>query len=362
MAGGVGSRFWPKSRNHFPKQFIDILGIGKSLLQLTYERFLKICPQENIFILANEVYAALIQEQLKGIDEANILLEPSRNNTAPCIAYAAYKIKKANPLANIVVAPSDHLILKEEEFLNKIGQALDYVASHEVLMTLGIQPTRPDTGYGYIKYQVSSTEYQVESTKYQDGGGVSKVTQFLEKPDLERAKLFVSSGDYLWNAGIFIWSAQAIVNAFKKYAPEIDTVFSKGESVYNTKGEAAFIGDHYSASPNISIDYAILEKADNVYTLPADIGWSDLGTWASLHAVAEKDEADNVVNAEKIYLNGVKDCIIHTPKRKAVVIKGLEDFIVVDDDEVLLIYPKKDEQEIKQVAGRIINQYGEDFG
>lgn len=349
MAGGVGSRFWPKSRNHFPKQFIDILGIGKSLLQLTYERFEKICPKENIYILSNQQYLWLIQEQLSGITVNNILLEPSRNNTAPCIAYASYKILKLNPEANIVVAPSDHLILKETEFLNKIAQALDYTAANDALLTLGISPTRPDTGYGYINFEKEGID------------GVHKVACFLEKPILEKALEYVASGDYLWNAGIFIWRAQSVQNAFEKYASEIHELFTKGSELYNTSGENHFIAENYSKSPNISIDYAILEKADNVYTIPADIGWSDLGTWASLHEVADKDSENNALSVDHLHLEDTNNCIIHLPKGKAAVIKGLEDFIVVDDGKVLLIFPKGSEQEIKPLAAKMAGSYGDEY-
>jgi mannose-1-phosphate guanylyltransferase len=349
MAGGVGSRFWPKSRNHFPKQFIDILGIGKSLLQLTYERFEKICPIENIYILSNQQYLGLIKEQLDGIVVNNILLEPSRNNTAPCIAYASYKILKQNPDANIVVAPSDHLILKETEFLNKITQALDYTATNDALVTLGISPTRPDTGYGYINFVKEGID------------GVHKVEKFLEKPILEKATAYLASGDYLWNAGIFIWRAQSIQKAFKKYASEIDVLFAKGNEVYNTSAETDFINENYPKSPNISIDYAILEKADNVYTIPADIGWSDLGTWASLHEVVEKDDENNALSVDHLHIEDTQNCIIHLPKGKAAVIKGLEDFIVVDDGKVLLIFPKGSEQEIKPLAAKMAASYGEEY-
>ncbi|TDE04690.1 mannose-1-phosphate guanylyltransferase [Flavobacterium hiemivividum] len=349
MAGGVGSRFWPKSRNQFPKQFIDILGIGQSLLQLTYERFLKICPAEHIFILSNQQYLDLIQQQLDGIAVANILLEPSRNNTAPCIAYASYKILKSNPDANIVVAPSDHLILKEGEFLDRISQALDYTASNDALLTLGINPSRPDTGYGYINFQKEGVD------------GVHQVARFMEKPVLERAKEYLASGDYLWNAGIFVWRAQSIIKAFERHASEIANLFVQGNEVYNTSAEAAFIKENYPKSPNISIDYAILEKADNVYTIPSDIGWSDLGTWASLHEVVEKDENNNALSVDHFHLENTNNCIIQLPKKKAAIIKGLEDFIVVDDGKVLLIYPKGSEQEIKTVAGKMVSSYGEEY-
>jgi len=352
MAGGVGSRFWPKSRNHFPKQFIDILGIGKSLLQLTYERFLTICPNEQIFILTNETYESLVAEQLPEVLKENILLEPSRNNTAPCIAYATYKISKLNPDANIVVAPSDHLILKEDIFLNKIAQALGFSSKNDALLTLGISPTRPDTGYGYIRYQESSIENQDVPSE------IKKVNAFMEKPALAKAEEYLLSGDYVWNAGIFIWSASSLKKAFEQHAPEIATIFESGLSFYNTPNEVKFIAEHYPSSPNISIDYAILEKADNVYTIPADIGWSDLGTWASLHAIGEKDADNNMVNLEKIHLKDTSNCIIHLPNDKAAVIRGLDNYIVVDDGEILLIYPKSDEQEIKQVAKDMVIQHG----
>ena len=355
MAGGVGSRFWPKSRNHFPKQFIDILGIGKSLLQLTYERFLKICPSEQIYVLTNEGYADLVAKQLPDVLKGNILLEPSRNNTAPCIAYAAYKIAATNPDANIVVAPSDHLILKEDVFLEKIKLALDFSAQNEALLTLGISPTRPDTGYGYIRYQDNGIG---DKEGFEE---VKKVDAFMEKPELAKAEEYLKSGDYVWNAGIFIWSAASVKKAFEKYSPEIAVLFESGLPVYNTDQEMEFIVKKYPTSPNISIDYAILEKADNVYTIPADIGWSDLGTWASLHVVGDKDEQNNMVNLDKVHLQDTANCIIHLPKNKAAVIRGLDNYIVVDDGEVLLIYPKTDEQEIKQVAKGMVERYGDKY-
>lgn len=349
LAGGVGSRFWPKSRHDFPKQFIDVLGIGKSLLQLTYERFINVCPKENIFILSNKQYQSLIRKQIPDLKEEQILLEPTRNNTAPCIAYASYKLLERNPNANIVVAPSDHLILNNQEFLIKIKQSLAFTASNDALLTLGIFPNRPDTGYGYIKF------------KKEEVKEIHPVISFMEKPLLEKARAFLLSGDYLWNAGIFIWSAKSICKAFEKYAPEIHLIFRNGKSVYNTSDEILFLNENYPASPCISIDYAILEKADNVFTLPAEIGWSDLGTWASLHSVAEKDENKNALNGGKIKLELTRNCIIDLPKGKSAVIKGLNDFIVVDDGKVLLIYPKSDEQEIKNTAKWMVENYGKEY-
>ncbi|WP_316796893.1 mannose-1-phosphate guanylyltransferase [Pedobacter agri] len=355
MAGGVGSRFWPKSRNHFPKQFIDILGTGESLLQLTYQRFLNICPIENILVLTNAGYADLVKTQLPEVLTENILLEPNRNNTAPCIAYATYKILQQNAEANIVVAPSDHLILKEAVFVDKINQALAFSANHDALLTIGISPTRPDTGYGYIKYQHASVATQDASSE------VKKVNAFMEKPVLAKAKEYLESGNYLWNAGIFIWKASSLQKAFEKYASEIDRIFKSGNSVYNTSEESAFILDQYPTSPNISIDYAILEKADNIYTIPADIGWSDLGTWASLHAIAEKDAQSNVYNEEHVHLTNTIGCMINLPKGKAAVIRGLDNYIVVDDEHVLLIYPKSEEQEIKGVAKEMVEMFGPQY-
>jgi mannose-1-phosphate guanylyltransferase len=342
MAGGIGSRFWPKSRNTYPKQFIDILGVGKSLLQLTYERFLKVCPAENIFVVTNTTYKDLIIIQLPDISSGNILCEPSRNNTAPCIAYAAFKILAKDPEACMVIAPSDHFILHEDIFVRDIKRALEIVTVENILLTLGISPTRPDTGYGYIKFDKI------------DGNGAHKVIQFTEKPVLEKAMEFVNSGDYVWNAGIFIWQANAILSAFETLSPEIYTLFKQGEAVYNTKDEQVFVDGYYPESPNISIDYAIMEKADNVYTIPVDFGWSDLGTWASLHQVADKNAGNkNVVAGGESQLEDTEDCIIHLPKDKLAVIRGLKDFIVVDDENVLLIYPKSAEQEIKKITEQL---------
>lgn len=345
MAGGIGSRFWPKSRNSFPKQFIDILGTGKSLLQLTYERFLNVCPAKNIYFLTNESYIDLIIEQIDEVSKSNIIGEPCRRNTAPCVAYAAFKIAAINPNANIVVAPSDHLILKEDVFVGNINKAIAFASENDALLTLGIQPTRPDTGYGYIKYLSSSDK-------------IKKVEQFLEKPSLDKAKVFLDSGDYVWNAGIFIWNVNAVLKAFKKSAPAIFSIFEKGNAQYNTAEEAAFIAEHYPLCEDISIDYALMEKADNVFTIPGDFGWSDLGTWASLHEVMEKDASGNSFSGNTAILTDTQNCLIQLPKEKIAVIKGLSDFIVVDDEKVLMIYPKNLEQEIKKVSADVVEKLG----
>ncbi|MFN0255844.1 mannose-1-phosphate guanylyltransferase [Pedobacter ureilyticus] len=354
MAGGVGSRFWPKSRNSFPKQFIDILGTGQSLLQITYARFLKICDAAQIYVLTNNNYVDLVLNQLS-LERGNIIVEPSRNNTAPCLAYANAKISKINPEANIVVAPSDHLILKEDEFLSKIEVALSYAEANDALITLGIKPTRPDTGYGYIKYE---NEQVIKTTERVDE--VKKVEAFVEKPQLEIAEEYLKNGDYLWNAGIFIWSARSFSRALEVHAPSIYELFNRGLASYGTEQEAEFINLNYPTAKNISIDFAVMEKATNIFTIPADIGWSDLGTWASLHEVTKKDN-DNSINSKNFILNNTKDCIVSVNNHKAVIIDGLENYIVVDDDEVLLIYPKAKEQEIKEVSSNFVNSFGSRF-
>ncbi|WP_210486305.1 mannose-1-phosphate guanylyltransferase [Rufibacter aurantiacus] len=349
MAGGVGSRFWPKSRNHFPKQFIDILGIGKSLLQLTYQRFLKLCPADNIFIVTNNQYVDIIKGQLPEVRHSNIINEPSRNNTAPCIAYASFKVSKLNPKANIVIAPSDHLILYEDVFINKLRQALIFSASNKVLITLGVKPTRPDTGYGYINYSKNSMQ------------GLHKVVRFTEKPALEKAEEFLSSGSYLWNAGVFIWRVSTFLNELEKHCPELYTLFAKGYDIYNTNHEEVFINRIYPQAPNTSIDYAVMEKADNIYTIPAEMGWSDLGTWASLYDVADKDETKNVLSGKKMHLQDTHDCVIQLPEDKLAVIRGLNNYIVVDDGSVLLIYPKDKEQDIKKISQEVNEAFGESY-
>ncbi|WP_316819942.1 mannose-1-phosphate guanylyltransferase [Pedobacter gandavensis] len=349
MAGGVGSRFWPKSRNHFPKQFLDILGTGKSLLQITYERFLKLCPPSHIFIVTNSQYRDLILTQLSGISPDQLICEPSRNNTAPCIAYASFKLAALDPEANLVVAPSDHFIQYEGIFVEKIQAALAYTDSHRALVTLGISPTRPDTGYGYIQY--------AEETEK----GIYKVEKFREKPNLSTAMKYLKEGNYLWNAGIFIWKARSIIQALKQHAGSIHDLFEAGNTYYNQPEEQDFIDQHYPKSPNISIDYAIMEQADNIYTIPADFGWSDLGTWASLHESADKDASGNVVSAKQINVKETKNSIIQINEHKLAVIRGLDNFIVVDDGNALLIYPKDQEQEIKEVVKTMAETYGNQY-
>ena len=339
MAGGIGSRFWPMSRTSFPKQFLDILGTGKTLLQQTYDRFLRLCPKENIFIVTNIDYQELVLKQLTGIDKENILLEPSRKNTAPCVAYASYKIAQKNPKAITVVAPSDHLILNENAFVDAINSCYQKAAGENCLMTLGITPTRPDTGYGYIQFRDSDTQEQDTHIK--------KVKTFTEKPDLEMAKSLLQSGDFLWNSGIFIWSVKSIIEAFEKYAPEIATTFSEGTASYYTPAETNFIKRAYVNCKNISIDYAVMEKAPNVYVRVSDFGWSDLGTWGSLYEHINQDPNNNAIVGKQVMMYDSKNCIVNVPKDKLVVLQGLDGYIVVESDNILLVCRKEDEQQIR---------------
>jgi mannose-1-phosphate guanylyltransferase len=349
MAGGIGSRFWPASRVDRPKQFLDILGTGKSLLRMTYERFLEVSLPEHIFVLTNANYKALVKEQIPEISENRILCEPSRNNTAPCIAWMAFKLHDIDPDANFVVAPSDHVILNEDAFIDNIKHALSFTAANDAIVTLGIYPTRPDTGYGYIHYERNSI------------GGVFKVFKFIEKPNLKTAQKFLESGEYAWNAGIFIWRAAELLKSFETHAPEIHTILKKGNGLYNTSKEQAFINENYPNCPSISVDYAVLEKARNVYTIPSDIGWSDLGTWNSLHSESRKDENGNVIQADKIMAEELNNTFVRMPSGKLLVVKGLDNFIVVDEEDVLLIWPKDKEQEIKGITDKLTESGEEKF-
>lgn len=353
MAGGIGSRFWPVSKSDHPKQFIDILGKGSSLIQQTFSRFEKICPTENILIVTNELYKQIILEQIPVIKEDQILCEPLRRNTAPCIAYANYKILQSNPEASIVVAPSDHIIQKEDEFTEVITAALKASEKNEWLITLGIKPSRPDTGYGYIQFD--------ESFTYKKDPRITKVKTFTEKPPLELAKTFLKSGDFLWNSGIFIWSLKSILKAFETYLPEVDSVFKEGMKIYNTPDEPVFIHQAYTMCKNISIDYGIMEKAGNVYVLAADFGWSDLGTWGSLFEQMKKDEDNNAITGKNVMTYDASDCIVHMPKDKLTVIQGLHDYIVVEEDGILLICSRKDEQKIRQFVSDVKSKKGEHY-
>lgn len=344
MAGGIGSRFWPMSRTNFPKQFHDVLGVGRTLLQMTVDRFENICSIENVYIVTNEIYLDLVKEQLPELKEEQILLEPSRKNTAPCIAYASYKIYAKNPDANIVVAPSDHIILKQNEFESSINLAIEQAKKDDLLITLGIKPSRPDTGYGYIQFCDANNSISSD---------IKKVKTFTEKPGLDMAKEFIESGDFYWNSGMFIWSAKSIINAFELNLPDVHSLFNGDFSKYNTKDESDFINEIYPQCKSISIDFGIMEKADNVLVLLADLGWSDLGTWGSLYDHIDLDKRNNAVVGDKVLTYDCKDNIIMMPDNKLVVVEGLMDYIVVESDNTLLICKKRSEQKIKQFVNDI---------
>ena len=350
MGGGIGSRFWPFSRESFPKQFLDFFGVGRSLLQMTVDRFAKVIPMENIYIVTNEIYSDLVKEQLPSLNDRQILLEPTRRNTAPCIAFAAYHIKKRNPNANIIVAPSDHLILKETEFLTSITKGLEFIKNNDALMTLGIKPSRPETAYGYIQ---RSDDMIREFTK---------VKSFTEKPNPELAKIFMESGEFFWNSGIFLWNVNVIMNAIQKYLPEISARFDLGADKFNTPEEQEFINAHYPYCPKISIDYGIMEKADNVYMQCVDFGWADLGTWGSLYDIASKDEQENAVLKSRAMLYECEDNIVALgDNTRLAVIQGLKGYIVAENGNVLLICKKDDETRIKQFMADTKLKYNDEF-
>ncbi|MDH7914587.1 mannose-1-phosphate guanylyltransferase [Winogradskyella sp. SYSU M77433] len=350
MAGGVGSRFWPVSTQDFPKQFHDMLGTGETLIQKTFNRLANLIPEENIFILTNERYNDLVFEQLPSVTKRQVVLEPAMRNTAPCILYAALKIQKENEDAVMIVAPSDHWIEDEQSFSDNVQVAFDFCESNDALMTLGIKPTFPNTGYGYIEYDKEAQD------------NIKPVNQFREKPDYETAKLFIDQGNFLWNAGIFMWSAKSVISAFKNNQPELFQLFENGISSYNTEAEDVFILENYPKAENISVDYAIMEKSKNVYVIPATFDWNDLGTWGSLYDKLDKDSSENAVVNSKTLLEDASGNMIRSKKGKVVVVDGLNDYIIVDKDEVLLIFPKQKEQDIKKVLQNVKDTFGESYG
>ncbi|MFT7613899.1 MAG: mannose-1-phosphate guanylyltransferase [Parvicellaceae bacterium] len=352
MAGGIGSRFWPMSKTSYPKQFHDVLGTGRTLIQMTFDRFKDICPDENILIVTNEMYKDLVMEQLPSITENQVLCEPSRRNTAPCIAYACYKINSMNAQANIIVAPSDHLILKEDVFTETINIAIGQAQANKSLVTLGIKPSRPDTGYGYIQFVDEAGTVSSDS---------KRVKTFTEKPQLELAKEFLNSGDFYWNSGIFIWTLPSILKAFEDYLPEVDKLFKEGTGKYNTPEEEAFIGEIYPICKNISIDYGIMEKAEQVYVVLSDFGWSDLGTWGSLYTHIDHDNEANAIVGNNVMMYDSSNNMVKMPEEKLVVIQGLDDYIVVESNNTLLICKKADEQKIKQFVTDIKTSKSDQF-
>ncbi|MGJ7030977.1 mannose-1-phosphate guanylyltransferase [Niabella hirudinis] len=342
MAGGIGSRFWPKSRTDYPKQFLDILNTGKTLIQSTFVRYNQVVPAENIFVVTSEEYRNIVAQQLPELPVENIVTEPFRKNTAPCIAYIAFKIQKKDPEAIMIAAPSDNLILEDDAFNETVENAFQFVESVNALVTLGIKPRTPNTGYGYIQHETNEA-----------APGIFKVKTFTEKPNLELAKVFVKSGDFLWNSGIFTWKVKNIIAAFEKYLPEIHEVFAAYQDQFNTPEEAKVIGDIYAQCSNISIDFGIMEKASNVYVIPASFTWSDLGTWKSAFENMSKDYFDNAVVGQDVMVYDTHNCMVHVPEGKLVVLQGLENFIVVDTDDVLLICKKDQEQEIKNYVADV---------
>jgi mannose-1-phosphate guanylyltransferase len=338
MAGGVGSRFWPMSRHHKPKQFLDILGTGETLIQSTFRRFKSICPEKNIFVVTSEDHRTTVSEQLK-ISPDRILSEPFRRNTAPCIAYGTFRIMSENPKAVIVVTPSDHVIVKEDDFCEVIKEGLEFARQNNALLTLGIKPDRPETGYGYIQAN--------EKRPVKGFSNMHKVKTFTEKPDIELAKVFLESGDFYWNSGIFIWNIESITAAFEKYLPDIHTAFEEGKDLFRTDKESSFIARTYTECTSISIDYGIMEKADNVYVICTDVGWSDLGTWSSLYNHSSLDPDGNAITGGTVFSYDASGNIINVPSGKIAVIQGLDDYIIVNSDDILLIVNKEDEQNIK---------------
>lgn len=350
MAGGIGSRFWPMSRANHPKQFLDILGTGKTMLQQTFERYNKMVPAENIFIVTAREYVSKVKEQLPEIPEANILAEPSRKNTAPCIAYVAFKLHQINPDALMIAAPADNLILDDQAFLETTVTALNFIDHINALVTIGIKPTHPNTGYGYIQHD------DLEAAP-----GIYKVKTFTEKPNLELAKTFIDSGDFLWNAGIFTWKVKNLINAFEQYLPEMHEVFVAERDNFNTPEEVAAVERIYPQCTNISIDFGIMEKAENVYVIPASFAWSDLGTWNSAWHNMEKDYFHNAVAGDQVMVFDTKNTMVHVPNNKLVLLQGMEDYIVVDTQDVLLICKRDKEQEIKDYLAEVKRNKGDKY-
>jgi mannose-1-phosphate guanylyltransferase len=356
MAGGVGSRFWPVSRAAFPKQFHDMLGTGQTLLEKTFSRLNTIVPSKNIYVLTNDRYLDITLEQLTDISREQVILEPVMRNTAPCILVAALKIKKQNPNAVMLVAPSDHWIEDEASFSRDVQACFEAAQKQNILVTLGITPTFPNTGYGYIESKKENVSQQLV-----DENGIKKVIQFREKPDYETAKQFIADGNYVWNAGIFIWSVKSICSAFEEFMPEMSNLFLKGNDIYNTAKESSFIAEYYEKAENISIDYGILEKAVNVFVKEATFDWNDLGTWGALHDKLDKDPSENAVVRARTYLVEAENNMIYTASKKVVIIDGIRDYIVVDTEDVLLLFPKKKEQEIKSLLAEISSKFGVNY-
>lgn len=342
MAGGIGSRIWPMSTEDMPKQFIDILGVGRSLLQLTFDRFEGVCPKENVWVVTNKRYAKLVKEQLPEIPEEHILQEPCRRNTAPCIAYVSWRIKAQDPQANVVVSPSDHIVLNAAEFRRVVMQCLKFTSETDAIVTLGMTPNRPETGYGYIQADLTSSSPRNKE--------IFRIDNFREKPDLQTAMAYIKQNNYFWNAGIFIWRVSTIVNAFRVYSPAISKVFEGMLSIYGTDKEQAIVDERYPECENISVDYAIMEKAEEIFVCPADFGWSDLGSWSSLLMHTRHDLYGNTLIGDNVQVYDTHNSIIHVAQEQKVVVQGLDGYIVAEKDGVLLVCKMSEEQRIRQFA------------
>ncbi len=350
MAGGIGSRFWPMSRQDYPKQFLDILNTGQTLIQSTFERFAAFIPVENIYVVTSNEYIKIVKQQLPGLPTENVLGEPSRKNTAPCIAYISFKLHQKDPKASLIVAPADHIIQDKKAFNKVCLEALSFVNKHNAIITLGITPTHPNTGYGYIQRE----QHSVSDNVY-------KVKTFTEKPNLELAKTFLASGDFLWNAGIFVWQVKNIIKAFEKYLPEMYDVFIAEKESFNTAAEKKALEHIYPLCTNISIDFGIMEKAENVYVIPSSFGWSDVGTWNSAYENLDKDTLHNAIAGKNVLVIDATKCMVHAPDKKLLVLQGLEDYIIVDTDDVLLICKKSKEQEIKDYVAEVKKNIGDKY-
>ena len=342
MAGGVGSRFWPMSTTEYPKQFIDVMGCGRTFIQLTLDRFRGVVSPENVWVVTSQAYADIVREQLPEVPVENILLEPCRRNTAPCIAYVSWRIKKKNPKANLVITPSDHMVTDVEEFKRVISSALSFTANSDAIVTLGMHPTRPETGYGYIQADMTTPSLSNSS--------IYRVDHFREKPDLATAKKYIAQAEYFWNSGIFIWNVETIVQALRYYEPEVSQIFENMLPYYGTDKEQEVINERFPQCKSISIDYAVMEKAEEIYVFPASFGWSDVGTWGSLITLADKDKNGNATIGQRIELHDSHNCIIHTTEEKRVVIQGLDGYIVAEKGNTLLICKLSEEQRIKEFS------------
>lgn len=350
MAGGIGSRFWPMSRSRYPKQFLDILGLGRTLIQQSFDRYSQVVPKENVYVVTSQEYVDIVKEQLPELPVTNILAEPSRKNTAACIAYVAFRLQAENSEAVMIAAPADHLVTETEQFVSTAKKALDFVSTVNSLVTIGIKPTHPNTGYGYIQHDVREA-----------APDVYKVKTFTEKPTEEIAKAFIASGDFLWNAGIFTWKVSNILKAFELHLPEVYEVFAAEKDQFNTAGEKEAIERIYPQCTNISVDFGVMEKASNVYVIPASFGWSDLGTWNSASDNMDKDYFGNTVVGKNVMVVDANNCMIHVPDNKLVLLQGLRDYIIVDTPDALLICKKEKEQQIKEYVAEVKRNIGDQY-